>query len=348
MRAAAAACLALVLVAGAAPARETAAPTLAQLVGQKLVVTMQGTTPSASVLGRVRRGEVGGVIVHGFNFRTSVGLRRTTRSLQAAASAGGRPRLLIAVDQEGGKVKTVPWVPPTLAPARMGSRARDQGRRTGAALRGLGINVDLAPVADVPVSRASAVYRQGRTWSFDAEETARQAGDFALGLREGHAVATMKHFPGLGLARRDTDRALVRIRAPRNRLASGLVPFRRGIRQAVPVIMLSNAIYDTYDPVNAASWSRRIATTLLRRELGFTGVTMTDSLDGAAHVRGIPPNGLAIGAANAGTDLILVTGSEEATRDVYMSLLRAAQSGRMGRATLEASYERILRLKARL
>ena len=347
IRAVAAACVALV-VAGAAPARETTPPSLAQLVGEKLVVTMQGTTPTASLLARVRRGEVGGVIVHGFNFRTSVGLRRITRSLRAAAAAGGRPKLLISVDQEGGEVKTVRWAPPSLAPAQMGSRARDQGRRTGAALRALGINVDLAPVADVPGSRASAVYRQGRTWSFDAEKTALQAGDFALGLGAGHAVATMKHFPGLGLALRDTDRALVRIRAPRSRLAPGLVPFRRGIRQAVPVIMLSNAIYDAYDPVNAAGWSRAIASTLLRHELGFSGVSMTDSLDGAAHVRGIPPNGLAIGAANAGTDLILLTGSEAATRSVFTSLLRAAQSGRIGRVTLETSYARILRLKARL
>lgn len=347
MRAVAAACLALI-VAGAAPARETALPTLAQLVGQKLVVTMQGTTPSTSLLGRVRGGEVGGVIVHGFNFRTSVGLRRIARSLQAAAAAGGRPKLLISVDQEGGDVKTVPWAPPSLAPAQMGSRAREQGRRTAAALRALGINVDLAPVADVPVSRASAVYRQGRTWSFDAEKTAVQAGDFALGLRAGHAVATMKHFPGLGLARQDTDRALVRIKAPRSRLVPGLVPFGGGIRRDVPVIMLSNAIYDAYDPVNAAGWSRAIATTLLRRELGFTGVSITDSLDGAARVRGIPPKGLAIGAANAGTDLILLTGSEAATRDVYTALLRAAQSGRIGRTALETSYRRILRLKARL
>lgn len=347
MRAVAAACLAFV-VAGAAPARETAAPTLGQLVGQKLVVTMQGTTPSASLLARVRRGEVGGVIIHGFNFRTTVGLRRITRSLQAAAAAGGGPKLLISVDQEGGDVKTVSWAPPSLAPAQMGSRAREQGRRTGAALGTLGINVDLAPVADVPVSHASAVYRQGRTWSFDADTTAVQAGDFALGLRAGHSVATMKHFPGLGLALRDTDRALVRIRAPRSRLAPGLVPYRRAIRQGVPVIMLSNAIYDAYDPVNAAGWSRAIASTLLRRELGFGGVSMTDSLDGAARVRGIPPNGLAIGAANAGTDLILLTGSEAATRKVFSSLLRAAQSGRIARATLETSYARILRLKARL
>jgi beta-N-acetylhexosaminidase len=334
----------------AAPARDSAEvePTLAQLVGQKLVVSMNGTAPSASLLRRVRRGDVGGVIVHRFNFRTSAQLRRITRSLQGAAATAGQPKLLIAVDQEGGHVKTVPWAPPSLPPAQMGLQARPQGSRTGAALRALGVNTDLAPVADVPASRASAVYRQGRTWSFDAQETSRRAGEFALGLRDARALATMKHFPGLGLARRNTDRALVRITAPRSRLAAGLVPFRNGIRARVPVIMLSNAIYDAYDPVNAAGWSRDIATTLLRRELGFTGVTMTDSLDGAARVRGIPPNGLAIGSANAGTDVILLTGSEAATRDVYTALLRAAQRGRIGRATLEASYRRILRLKARL
>jgi beta-N-acetylhexosaminidase len=334
--------------AAAAPAGGVATPTLAQLVGQKLVVSMNGTAPSASLLRRVRRGDVGGVIVHRFNFASAAQLRRLTRTLQAAAAAAGRPRLLIAVDQEGGTVKTVSWAPPSLAPARMGLQARNQGRRTGAALRALGVNVDLAPVADVPGSRASAVYRQGRTWSFDPEETARRVAEFALGLRDGRALATVKHFPGLGLARRNTDRALVRIAAPSGRLAPGLTPFRRAIHDGVPLVMLSNAIYDAYDPVNAAGWSRAISTALLRRELGFTGVSMTDSLDGAARVRGIPPNGLAIGAANAGTDLILLTGSEAATRHVYTSLLRAAQRGRIGRAALESSYRRILGLKARL
>jgi beta-N-acetylhexosaminidase len=346
-----AAALSAALVAAAAagaPARDSTGPTLAELVGQKLVVSMNGTTPSASLLRRVRRGEVGGVIVHRFNFRITMQLRGIARALQRAAAAGGRPRLLIAVDQEGGSVKTVPWAPPTLAPARMGQRAREQGRRTGSALRALGVNTDLAPVADVPASRASAVYRQRRTWSFDAQETARLAGDFAVGLRDGRTVATMKHFPGLGFARRDTDRALVRIAQPRARLEPGFEPYRHAIRRRVPVIMFSNAIYDAYDPVNAAGWSRAIATRLLRSELGFTGVSMTDSLDGAAHVRGIAPNGLAIGAANAGTDLILLTGPEAATRDVYTSLLRAAQSGRIGRATLGASYRRIVALKARL
>jgi beta-N-acetylhexosaminidase len=309
---------------------------------------MSGTSPSASLLARARRGEIGGVIVHGFNFSTAAQLRSITSRLHAAAAAGGQPRLLVAVDQEGGSVKTVPWIPPTVAPPQTGSAgvAVDQGRRTGSALRSLGVDVDLAPVADVPASRASFVYRQGRTWSFDAAQTSRLASAFALGLGQAHMLATMKHFPGLGFAPLDTDYAVVRIGASQAHLAPGLAPYRQAVAQQVPLIMLSNAIYSAYDRVNAAGWSRAISTRLLRRQLGFRGVTITDSLDGAAHARGIAPNGLAIGAANAGTDLLLVTGGEAATRSVFASLLRAAQSGRVHRSSLEASYRRILALKS--
>lgn len=337
----------LLAAAGGADGSTAAAPTLAQLVGQKLVVSMSGSSPSASLLARARRGEIGGVIVHGFNFATAAQLRSITSQLHAAAAAGGQPRLLVAVDQEGGSVKTVPWIPPTVAPPRTGSAsvAADQGRRTGAALRALGIDLDLAPVADVPASRSSFLYRQGRTWSFDAPTTAHLADAFALGLAQGHELAAMKHFPGLGYAARDTDDALVRIAATSTQLAPGLAPYRQAILQRVPLVMLSNAVYPAYDRVNAAGWSRAIATGLLRGTLGFRGASITDSLDGAAHTRGIAPNGLAIGAANAGTDLILVTGGEAASRSVFTSLLRAAQSGRVHRSSLEASYRRILALK---
>ena len=152
-------------------------PSVGQMVGQKLVVSMDGTTPSASLLRRARRGKIGGVLIHGYNFATAAQLRAITGKLQHAAAAGGQPRLLIAVDQEGGPVKTVSWIPPTLSPSQMGAlgsseTARRQGRRTGAALRDLGINTDFAPVADVPASTASFMYQQGRTWSFGARKTA--------------------------------------------------------------------------------------------------------------------------------------------------------------------------------
>src|SRR6185369_13478815 len=133
---------AVFLAGGAARGRTAGEPTLFQLVGQKLVVSMSGTTPSASLLLRARRGEIGGVLVHRFNFSTSARLRSIASTLQKAAARGGQPRLLIAVDQEGGSVKTIPWLPPTRSPghATSAADARADGRRTGAALLSLGVN----------------------------------------------------------------------------------------------------------------------------------------------------------------------------------------------------------------
>jgi beta-N-acetylhexosaminidase len=326
-------------------------PSLVQMVGQKLVVSMDGTTPSASLLRRARRGKIGGVLIHGYNFATAAQLRAITSKLQHAAAAGGQPRLLIAVDQEGGPVKTVSWIPPTLSPSQMGAlgssaTARRQGRRTGAALRDLGINTDFAPVADVPASTASFMYQEGRTWSFGARKTARLSNAFALGLGDRHAFATMKHFPGLGFATRNTDSYVVRITATKSQLSPGLKPYRLAVRNQLPLVMLSNAVYDAYDRHHAAGWSRAIGTTLLRGDLGFRGVTITDSLDGAAHARGLPTRRLAIRAARAGTDLLLLTGSERASRHVYKALVEAAGDGRIKQTRLLASYERVLALKA--
>ena len=117
-------------------ARAATGPTLQQLIGQKLVVSMDGTKPSASLLTRAKRGKIGGVIIHSTNFASAAGLRGIATQLQQAAASGGQPPLLIAVDQEGGPVKTIKWIAPTISPRRMGELgssdvARRQGRRPG-------------------------------------------------------------------------------------------------------------------------------------------------------------------------------------------------------------------------
>jgi beta-N-acetylhexosaminidase len=332
----------------AAPASAT--PSLKHLIGQKLVVSMDGHTPSASLLDRARRGLIGGVLIHKWNFSSHAQLRNIAEKLQQAAANGGRPPLLIAVDQEGGQVKTVSGIAPTLAPPDIGSSdtARSQGRKTGAGLAGLGINTDFAPVADVPASTSSFMYQQGRTWSFSARKTSRLANAFALGLGERGVLASMKHFPGLGFAKRNTDDFVVHIGVTESRLAPGLRPYRRAVANGVPLVMLSNALYPAYDRSHAAGWSHAIGTTLLRGDLGFKGVTITDSLDGAAGARGIPTNPLAIKAAGAGTDMLLLTGSEASARSVFHSLLDAVKAGKLSQQRLTASYDRIVGLKATL
>jgi beta-N-acetylhexosaminidase len=336
---------------GAAAPIAAAGPTLTQLIGQKLVVAMSGTTPSADLLGRIRRGEVGGVILFGPNVVSGSQVAALTKQLHAAAVAGGQPRLLVMVDQEGGSIKRIPWIPPTLSPPQMAAlgstrRARLQGQSTGLALKSLGIDVDLAPVADVPASTSSFLYRQGRTWSFSATTTAALSDSFATGLEEGDEIPAMKHFPGLGYATLDTDRYVVSIRTSATALAPGLLPYRTAIGHGLPLVMLSNATYAAYDPYAAAGWSPAINTTLLRATLGFRGVTITDSLDGTAAARGYTTAHIAERAAKAGTDMLLITGSEATSRGVFTSLLGEAGAGGLPIASLQASYARILAMKA--
>ena len=248
-------------------------PSLARLIGQKLVVRMDGSVPTASLLGRIGRGEIGGVILFGTNVTTRTALVRLTAQLQAAAKMGGQPPLLIAVDQEGGSIKRIPWAAPTLSARQMGrlpstSVARVQGASTGSALLALGINVDFAPVADVPATTASFMYQEGRTWSFSAVQTAALSSAFASGLESKGVIPSMKHFPGLGFATRNTDASVDTIGVSTSRLAPGLRPYRTAIARHIPMIMLSNATYTAYDAGHAAGWSRAITETSFVATLG--------------------------------------------------------------------------------
>ena len=331
----------------------TPGPSLAQLIGQKLMVAMDGTTPSAGLLARITAGQVGGVILFGRNITTEAALKKLTAALQGAATAGHQPPLLISTDQEGGSVKRIPWAPPTLSPPQMGSSgsaatAQSQGEATGQALLADGINSDLAPVADVPISTSVFIYQQGRTWSFSAATTEKLANAFAAGLESTGVVPAMKHFPGLGYAVKNTDENVDTLTTSAAKLDPGLDPYRAAIAAGIPMIMLSNAWYLAWDADNAAGWSKTIGTDLLRGQLGFQGVTITDSLNGIAAAMGVSTKSLAIKAAAAGTDMILVTGSEASSTAVYKALIAAANAGTISLDGLGQSYQRILALKAGL
>ena len=204
----------LTLGAPATAARATT-PTLAQLVGQRLIVAFAGTHADANLLARIRAGHVGGVILFGANVKSPAQLTALDASLQAAAHAGGQPRLIIATDQEGGEVKRIPWAPPGRSAKQLGAlpaSAVDPGRVAHAAtLHADGVNVDLAPVADVPHGPADFIEQQQRAFSTNRFTVAMDAPAFAGGLESRGVWPTLKHFPGLGLATVSTDVALVRI-----------------------------------------------------------------------------------------------------------------------------------------
>jgi beta-N-acetylhexosaminidase len=338
----------LILAVGPASAGSSPAATpLEALVGARLVVGMQGITPSAALLDRVRRGRVGGVILMGANVRSAPQVRTLTASLRAAAHGGGR-RLLIMTDQEGGLVRRFRWAPPAVSAEVLGTRTEGAIRRTGraaaTALERLGVDVDLAPVADVPGVRGSFIAASDRGFSTNPTRAAKGVTSFAAGVLDGGVAPTLKHFPGLGLATTSTDDAAVRITASEDALEPGFVPYRRAIAAGVvPLVMVSNAAYAAYGG-QVAAWSPRVLSTLAG--LGFTGVTITDALEPLAATHRVTLGRAALRAARTGVDLLLLVGSEGSTDAVYDLLLAAARDGRLPRAALEAAAGRIEELAA--
>jgi beta-N-acetylhexosaminidase len=339
------ACLCVLTSVAATPA---ASPdTLETLVGARLVVGMQGTRPSPGLLVRIRKGQVGGVILMGANVRDAAQVRSVTSSLRAAARQGRR-RLLIMTDQEGGLTRRFGWASPAASASELGRRTegaiRASGRSTAKALERLGVDVDLAPVADVPSVQGSFIETSDRGFSDVPLRAAKGVAAFAAGLLDGGIAPTLKHFPGLGFATTSTDDASVRIAASQAQLAPGLVPYRRAIAAGVaPLVMVSNASYAAYGN-RVAAWSPR--TTALLASLGFTGVTITDALEPLARTHRVALADAALRAARAGVDLLLMVGPERSTDAVYARLLAAARAGDLPRAALEQSRARIDELAA--
>jgi beta-N-acetylhexosaminidase len=306
--------------------------------------TVMGTLtgpPSRRFLTRIRNGKMGGVVLLGNGWLTRHTAATVTAELQNAACTRGEP-LLIAVDQEGGIVRRLAWAPPTEAPDEMTSPAVAQSQASGAAaaLRSVGIDIDFAPVVDTPGSAGnflgSRAFSHSRTWN------AQMARGFVGGLQTNGIAATAKHFPGLGLASGNTDKGRIVIRAVASKLHQGLLPFHAAVQAGVKLVMVSTAVYPRLDgSKRPAAFSSTIINGVLRKKLGFTGVTVTDSLTAPAADR-IPHT--ATRAMLAGSDL-LIFGAESASERGYSTLLgdEAGSMRLQNRVTQAASRIRALK-----
>jgi len=253
------------------------------------------------------------------------------------------------VDQEGGLVKRVGGAP-TASAGEMGERgaafSREQGRRTAANLRQLGVNVDLAPVLDV-ARPGGDIAETERGFGAGAQRVSSTAVPFAAGLQQGGLAATGKHFPGFGAARGNTDFAVQRIGLSKRTLRRvDEAPYRPFIYAGGRMVMLSTATYSALSP-DPAALARPIATGELRERLGFEGVSITDALDTPA-VRSFGDTAkVAIAAARAGTDLLLFTNLSTA-ETAHRALAAALRTNSLNRAEFEASAQRVLGLRASL
>lgn len=328
------------------PAAITADPK--RLIGQMLIVRMEDVA-TAKLRRAARRGEIGGVILFPSRSVRPPALADQIRGLRRAAAAGDAPPPLVMIDQEGGEVKRLPEAPPSLGPAELAGQgeavAMREGEATGRALAAVGIDVDLAPVLDLRSSPDSFI--ASRTLGDEAAEVARLGTGFGRGLQREGVAATAKHFPGLGLATVNTDLSPSVVSAARAELSEGLEPFQSAVSARFRLVMVSNATYPAYDAARPASQSPRLIRGVLRRELGFARVVITDDLGaGALTGAGLGEGEAAVGAARAGADLLLFAVSDGA--EARTALLRALRRGELDHGALVASCARTTALRERV
>jgi beta-N-acetylhexosaminidase len=315
---------------------------LRKQVGQLVISSFDEPTRPDYIRRRLQAGETAGVILFARNGGDAAHWRRLTRSIQAAA----RGKALIMVDQEGGDIRTVAHAGPAAGQASQGGadQVEAAAREAAGQLRDVGVNVNLAPVADVAERGGVPSVMDGRAFAGGPEEVAAATRASIRGMRAEGIAATAKHFPGLGGSQVNTDDAPATVAGE---IDTDLVPFEAAIAERVPLVMLSHAHYPALDADAIASQSPAIATGRLRDDLGYEGVVVTDSMEAQAVLAGSGVAEASVRSIRAGADLVLLTGSAS-WNEVFPALLDEARQDPEFRARVRASAARVLSLKRAL
>ena len=321
----------------------------AQLVGQHMIYSYDGSAPTADLLRRVRRGEVAGVLIRTVNDRAPARLRAVTRTLQRTPRpAAVNAPLMILIDQEGGLVKRLGGAP-SLSAEQMGQThdlglIERQGLATGRNLRSLGINVNLAPVVDVG-RPGSFVVQTHRSFSSSAAEVAQMAEAFIKGSDRTGVLSVIKHWAGLGTAPNDQDHVANRIPLSLGTLRNvDELPFQRLAGRPRLMVMADSAVYPPFGSL-PTELNRRLITDELRGRLRFQGLVMTDDVGVQALDRFGSYSQRLVEAVRAGNDLLMFARSYAAAPHGAAILERALRDHAISRDQLGATLPHILSIR---
>ena len=325
---------------------------LRRAAGQLLSVGFDGPAASARLLERIARSEVGGVMLFRPNIENPVQVAGLVRSLRGAGPADAA--LVISVDQEGGRVQRLQR-PLTLWPdmasvAAAGDvqRTRAVGRALGGELAALGIGWNFAPVLDVHTNPQNPVIGN-RSFGAGAEAVIDHGLAFWRGLRDVGLLSCGKHFPGHGDTQADSHLELPTVAHDEARLrAVELAPFAAAASAGIEAMMTAHVLYPAWDATLPATLSRRIANDILRGELGYVGMLVSDDLGMRAVSDHYPVEDLVVQSLLAGVDNFLVREPEERQTRAYEALVRAGEARAEVRRRIEESAARVAHFKSKL
>lgn len=317
----------------------------AEKIGQLMMIGVKGTAVNDDITYMINEYHMGGIILFDRNLSDKAQVKSMTKGLQ---HLGGDVPLFIAIDQEGGAVirmrqeLTAPPAAAVIGANGSTSEAEKWAKKTAAELKELGINVNFAPVADVGG-------HDGRSYSEDPGVVTSFVRAAANGYAQSGMLYSLKHFPGIGKGGGDSHIDSSVIKADKSLLiAEDLSPFRTLVAELNPedyFIMVSHLTYLALDEKQPASLSPIITNNLLRGEMGFQGIIITDDMEMGAVSRHYDFDVLGVKAVQAGADIVLVCHEYEHEVAVYNGMLRALENGELDRRKIDESVRKIIRMK---
>ncbi len=320
-----------------------------------MILGFRGTDLQQGTIALIEEIQPGALIAFRHNVGTLEQVAQKNYALQMLSLKHTGLPLLLMVDQEGGPVVRIRTHPPPLSAAAIGQTgdlgvARGAGRHTGRLLRGLGYNMNLAPVLDLSSPNQRSFIGQ-RSFGEHPALVARMGLAYAQGLWAESVLPTAKHFPGHGGIQQDSHYTLpIKTLDRAELLRTDALPFSLfSAEQRTSAIMMAHVAYPKLDPSGApASFSQPIIEGILRQELKYQGLVITDDLEmhGAEFYTDVGER--AIRAIEAGNDLIMVAWTPRHQKRAYQALVQAVQTGRLSQERLRRSLYRILSVKLQL
>ena len=326
--------------------KKVVAMSVEEKIGQMMMIAIPGTTLASSTAAWLREHHIGGVILLGNNVTAKAQTIQLIRDVQHYARAPNDPLLFIAVDQEGGKVSRFLFLDELTKQKDIANadQAFAIGRRRGAELNALGVNVNFSPVLDIASS--SHDFISNRTFNGDAAHIASLGTAMLRGYKKAGIIGTAKHFPGHGGTDVDSHKKLPTIHRNAKDLASAFMPFRKAVEEDVPIVMVGHIKIPQIDPEHPATLSPSVIG-VLRDEMKYQGVIITDDLGMGALTTQYSISDAAKYSMQAGADIVLAVRNMTDYNSLYESLRIGVIQGDISQDRINESVMRMLSLKER-
>lgn len=315
-------------------------------LGQMMMIGIQGTKVDDDSLYMLNQYHMGGVILFDRNMESPEQVKQLTSDLQAQSNE--KVPLFIGIDEEGGDVvRMAEKLTPPPSQKEIGAtgdieQAKTWAIKTAKSLKDMGINVNFAPVADVGSN-------DKRSYSTDTNTVIDFVRAATKGYQQENIIYSLKHFPGIGKGKVDShiDSSSIDV-AKEVLMTEDILPFKTIIDENEPndyFILVSHLKYPALDEEYPASLSSKIMTDLLRNELGYKGIIITDDMEMGAVANHNDFRSIGVNAVKAGADIVLVCHEYEHQQEVYLGLLDAVNSGEISQERIDESVKRIIKVK---